>query len=275
MAKKVLDQKAKEKRQKIIAAVLAVAFVAVAAFQFPRMMKMMHPKPPEGPTVIPTASAPPPNSPLPASLGGTGVAQPAVATSPSTGVPAASAGQLVTFDRFASKNPFVQQVDTCGASGCPSGGSGGTTAASSGSKGTSGSGGSTVKTVTPPPAPKPSSPPPAGSGRADPGRHLRQRHAGDRRPGSRLPGRVPDVRPPLADEEEREDRRRGRLALGRLADRHADARQDADAPEHRGRDALRADPRLGLVAARSGQALLEDELEPRLGILVGDRLLDA
>ena len=161
MAKKVLDQKAKEKRQKIIAAVLAVAFVGVAAFQFPRMMKMMHPKPPEGPTVIPTASAPPPNSPLPASLGGTGVAQPAVATSPSTGVPAASAGQLVTFDRFASKNPFVQQVDTCGASGCPSGGSGGTTAASSGSKGTSGSGGSTVKTVTPPPAPKPSSPPPA------------------------------------------------------------------------------------------------------------------
>ena len=157
MAKKVLDQKAKEKRQKIIAAVLAVAFLGVAAFQFPRMMKMMHPKPPEGPTVIPTAAAPPPNSPLPASLGGTGVAQPAAATSPSTGVPAPSAGQLVAFDRFASKNPFVQQVDNC-ASSCPSGGSGGTTTASSGSKSKSGSARSTV---TPPPAPKPSPPPSA------------------------------------------------------------------------------------------------------------------
>jgi hypothetical protein len=159
MAKKVLDPKAKEKRQKVIAVVLAVAFLAVAAFQFPRMMKMMHPKPPEGPTVIPTASAPPPNSPLPASLGGTGVAQPAAATSPSTGVPAPSAGQLVTFGRFASKNPFVQQVDNC-ASSCPSSSSGGTTSASSGSKSKSGS---VKSTVTPPPAPKPSPPPPAAS----------------------------------------------------------------------------------------------------------------
>jgi hypothetical protein len=159
MAKKVLDRKAKEKRQKIIAAVLAVAFLGVAAFQFPRMMKMMHPKPPEGPTVIPTASAPPPNSPLPASLGGTGVAQPAAATSPSTGVPAPSAGQLVAFGRFASKNPFVQQVDNC-ASSCPSSSSGGTPTASSGSKSKSGS---VKSTVTPPPAPKPSPPPPAAS----------------------------------------------------------------------------------------------------------------
>jgi hypothetical protein len=154
MAKKVLDQKAKEKRQKIIAACLGVAFLAVAAFQFPRMMKMMHPKPPSQPTVIPTASAPPPNSPLPTSLGGAGVAQPASATSPSTGLPAPSAGQLVSFDRFASKNPFVQQVDTCGSSGCPSGSSGGTTAKSSGSTGKTGS---RKSTVTPPPAPKPSS----------------------------------------------------------------------------------------------------------------------
>jgi hypothetical protein len=160
MAKKVLDQKAKEKRQKIIAACLGVAFLAVAAFQFPRMMKMMHPKAPSQPTVIPTASAPPPNSPLPASLGGTGVAQPAAATSPSTGVPAPSAGQLVAFDRFASKNPFVQQVDTCGSSGCPSGSSGGTTAKSSGSSGKASSGKSTV---TPPPAPKPAPPSPTSA----------------------------------------------------------------------------------------------------------------
>jgi hypothetical protein len=157
MAKKVLDQKAKEKRQKIIAACLGVAFLAVAAFQVPRMMKMMHPKAPSQPTVIPTASAPPPNSPLPASLGGTGVAQPAAATSPSTGVPAPSAGQLVAFDRFASKNPFVQQVDTCGSSGCPSSSSGGTTAKPSGSTAKNGSG-SGKSTVPAPPAPKPSPP---------------------------------------------------------------------------------------------------------------------
>jgi hypothetical protein len=153
MAKKVLDAKAKEKRQKVIAAVLAVAFLAVAAFQFPRMMKMMHPKAPEGPTVIPTASAPPPNSPLPASLGGTGVAQPASATSPSTGLPAPSAGQLVAFDRFASKNPFVQQVDTCGSSGCPSAGSAAKTPRSSASTGKKRTGTATVAPA--PPAPKP------------------------------------------------------------------------------------------------------------------------
>jgi hypothetical protein len=160
MAKKVLDRKAKEKRQKIIAAVLAVAFLGVAAFQFPRMMKMMHPKPPEGPTVIPTASAPPPNSPLPASLGGTGIAQPASATSPASGAPTPSAGQLVAFGRFASKNPFIQQVDTCGSSGCPSGRSGGTTAKPSASTGKSGS---RKSTVTPPPAPKPSPPSPSST----------------------------------------------------------------------------------------------------------------
>jgi hypothetical protein len=159
MAKKVLDPKAKEKRQKIIAACLGVVFLAVAAFQVPRMMKMMHPKPPSQPTVIPTASAPPPNSPLPASLGGTGVAQPASATSPSAGVPAPSAGQLVAFDRFASKNPFVQQVVPCDSSGCPSGSSGGTTAKSSGSTAKSGSGSGKSAVPSPPPAPKPSSPP--------------------------------------------------------------------------------------------------------------------
>jgi hypothetical protein len=160
MAKKVLDAKAKEKRQKVIAAVLAVAFIAVAAFQFPRMMKMMHPKAPEGPTVIPTASAPPPNSPLPASLGGTGVAQPASATSPSSDVPTPSAGQLVAFDRFASKNPFVQQVD----SGLPgSSGSSGSTAGTRNSAGSTRSGGSTGPKAPPAPTPQkaPVPPPPA------------------------------------------------------------------------------------------------------------------
>jgi hypothetical protein len=155
MAKKTLDPKAKEKRQKIIAACLGVALLGVAAFQAPKMMKMMHPKPPSQPTVIPTASAPPPNSPLPSSLGGTGVAQTAAATSPSTGLPSASAGQLVAFGRFASKNPFVQQVNSCDT--CSTGASTGkTTTPGPGSTGSTGSTG----TKTAPPKTAPTAPPP-------------------------------------------------------------------------------------------------------------------
>jgi hypothetical protein len=156
MAKKALDAKAKEKRQKMMAVVLAVAFLAVAAFQFPRMWKMMHPKPPSQPTVVPTASSPPPNSPLPTSLAGAPVAQPVAATSPTAGAPAPSAGQLVSFGRFSSKNPFVQQVDaacdtdpTGSAPGCPTTGGTGTTTTSGDSTG------STVPGKKPAPKPKP------------------------------------------------------------------------------------------------------------------------
>ena len=134
MAKKPLSPKEKEKRQKILAAVLGVVLLAVAAFQGPKLWKQLHPKAPSQPTVIPTASAPPPGSPLPTSLGGGGVAQPAAATTPTSGVPAASAGQLVQFGRFTSKNPFVQQVQPCSDS-CPgSGSSSGSGAAASGTK---------------------------------------------------------------------------------------------------------------------------------------------
>src|SRR4051812_37144393 len=44
MARKTIDPlKAKEKKQKIIAAVLGVVFLGVAAFQVPRLMKGLHP----------------------------------------------------------------------------------------------------------------------------------------------------------------------------------------------------------------------------------------
>ena len=43
MAKKQVDTlKAKQKKQKIIAAVLGVVFVGLLAFQVPRVMKQMH-----------------------------------------------------------------------------------------------------------------------------------------------------------------------------------------------------------------------------------------
>ena len=41
MAKR-LDLKAKQKRQKVVAAVLGVVLVGVLAFQVPRTLKMLH-----------------------------------------------------------------------------------------------------------------------------------------------------------------------------------------------------------------------------------------
>jgi len=106
MAKK-FDAKAKAKRQKIVAAVLGVLLLGVLAYELPSVMKMMNKKPP--------ASAPAPAAVAPAvpAVAGT----PMSASAPSSGVlvdsdPAAQAagGQLVSFDRFPTKDPFVQQA---------------------------------------------------------------------------------------------------------------------------------------------------------------------
>jgi hypothetical protein len=113
MAKKV-DLKAKAKRQKIIAAGGAVLLVGILAIQVPKTMKMLNasaPPPPPPPSSVAVGTDP---SVLP-NLGGAGGATPVAATSgklpdsdPQT--PAGS-GQLVVFGRFASKDPFAQQVD--------------------------------------------------------------------------------------------------------------------------------------------------------------------
>lgn len=108
MAKKPLDAKAKAKRQKIIAAVGGVILLGVLAFQVPRTMKMLHPKAPPPP---PAAQPATPASP---SLTGSPVA---VAARNGNGKlpdsePAPSAGTsgLISFGRFASKDPFEQQI---------------------------------------------------------------------------------------------------------------------------------------------------------------------
>jgi hypothetical protein len=108
MAKK-FDAKAKAKRQKIILAVLGVVFLAVLAWQVPSVLKMMNKKPAAAATTPPPAAAPAtPVTPVPGT--------PVSATTPGAGLtdsdPAAQAatGQLVTFDRFASKDPFQQQA---------------------------------------------------------------------------------------------------------------------------------------------------------------------
>ena len=130
------DQKAKVKKQKIILAVGGVLLLALLAFQAPKVMAKMHAKPPPLP---PGAVVQPPNG-FPA--GGAPLAAPSLAGSTSdpgavvasggivdssalTATPAS--GQLVSFGRFASKDPFAQQINTH-PGGSPSGSdSGGTT----------------------------------------------------------------------------------------------------------------------------------------------------
>jgi hypothetical protein len=119
MAKKAVDPlKAKQKRQKIVAAVLGVVFLGLLAFQLPRVMKQLHPKPP--PTASPsttTTAAPPPGTPTLAAPTLQGSAP--AATTPTTGsgsslasspVPQVQDNQLTSFSRFASKDPFAQQL---------------------------------------------------------------------------------------------------------------------------------------------------------------------
>jgi hypothetical protein len=110
MAKR-FDPKAKAKRQKIIAAVLGVVFLGVMVFQAPTILGMF------GGGSSSAQSEPAPAATQPAAPV-TPVATPAAPAAPAAQLvdsdvaPAPAAGQLVTFDRFESKDPFVQQVAT-------------------------------------------------------------------------------------------------------------------------------------------------------------------
>jgi hypothetical protein len=120
MAKK-FDAKAKAKRQKIILAVLGVLFIAVLAWQVPSVLKIMNKKPAAaattpGPVVgapaVPASGAPASATPTP----GAGL----IDSDPAA---QAAGGQLVSFDRFSSKDPFQQQAGFPAArSSAPSGG---------------------------------------------------------------------------------------------------------------------------------------------------------
>ena len=111
MARRHADAlKAKEKKQKILLAVLGVVFLGLAAFQGPKMWKRMHPS--AAPT--PVATTPTSTNPTLAAptLGGAqtpGSSTPgggSLASSPAT----VADGQLTSFSRFASKDPFAQQL---------------------------------------------------------------------------------------------------------------------------------------------------------------------
>jgi hypothetical protein len=119
MAKKQVDPlKAKQKKQKILAGVLGVLFLGLLAFQLPRVLKQLHPKPPPAAAAATTTTAaPPPGTPTLAAptLQGTGQGT-STPSADSTGslasstVPQVQDGQLASFSRFASKDPFAQQL---------------------------------------------------------------------------------------------------------------------------------------------------------------------
>ena len=133
MAKKQLDPlKAKQQKQKKILAVLGVVFLGVAAFMGPKLWKQLHP-PPLPPRVIPAnggnpvAGAPTLVAPT---LQGAENPGAATATDSSGALVAATTtvpeGQLASFSRFASKDPFSQQLsDTPGGSSSSGGTSSG------------------------------------------------------------------------------------------------------------------------------------------------------
>jgi hypothetical protein len=132
MAKRVDPLKAKEAKQKKIAIVGAVLLVAVLAVQGPKTLKMLKgPQPaaqaasvgsgPGGPAApAPAAGGPAAGAPasgVPGTAGSEGET-PAAAAAPadlaavadSDPAPEAEQGQLATFERFASKDPFAQQA---------------------------------------------------------------------------------------------------------------------------------------------------------------------
>jgi len=138
MAKKKFDPKAKAKRQKMIAAVGGVLLLGLLAFQVPRTMKML--KQNQGTSSSSSSAtsttAAPGSTPLaPPALGGSATSGASVASATATSVDGVNdpsnplppaAGQLVSFSKFQSKDPFHQQITNCesGAdSGSDSGGS--------------------------------------------------------------------------------------------------------------------------------------------------------
>lgn len=101
MAKKRVDAKAKAKRQRMLAIGGCVLLIGILAIQVPRTMKMLNPAPVTAPseTAVSTPLTPP-----------TGTAPSAATLADAALVPAPEEGQLVSFELFTSKDPFIQQV---------------------------------------------------------------------------------------------------------------------------------------------------------------------
>jgi len=125
MAKKKFDPKAKAKRQKVILAVGSVVLLAVLAFQVPRTLKMMKSPSADSSSSASTTTAAGSTPLAPPSLDGSSSAAASASapvstaskstdgvSDPSNPLPPAS-GQLVSFSKFKSKDPFNQQITDC------------------------------------------------------------------------------------------------------------------------------------------------------------------
>jgi hypothetical protein len=144
MAKKV-DLKAKQKKQKILAAVLGVLFLGVAGFMGPKTFKQLT-----GPKEDPLRVAQEARAAASTTTGPTSVTPPSLAPATASADLASAAptpiDQLTSFSRFESKDPFVQQVT-------PSSGAGSSPLPSASDPTSSGGSAS-----SPPPPPAPQTP---------------------------------------------------------------------------------------------------------------------
>jgi hypothetical protein len=120
MAKRVDPLIAKQRKQKKIAIVLGLLLLLVGAYQGPKTLKMLQ-GPPQATAAAaeaapaPTPATPATGTPAPAAAPSAGAPtaapnQPAVLANSDTPVDA-EAGQLLSFERFESHDPFQQQVD--------------------------------------------------------------------------------------------------------------------------------------------------------------------
>ena len=142
--------KAKEKKQKIIVAVGGVLLLGLLAFQVPRVMKQMNRGKATAAAVPQTVSTPTttPSLQAPTTLGGDGSGTTSSGSSTSesgsglitSSSGGATEGQLASFSRFESKDPFSQQVKTASSSSSGSGSTSGSTSGGTSGAGSSGSG---------------------------------------------------------------------------------------------------------------------------------------
>jgi hypothetical protein len=114
MAKR-FDPKAKAKKQKIVLAVLGVVLLGVMVYQGPTILSLFGGGSSEVASEPVSSTAPAPAVPAAPAPGAAAPAAPPAAGSAelvdSDLAPQPTQSQLVTFDRFESKDPFVQQAE--------------------------------------------------------------------------------------------------------------------------------------------------------------------
>jgi hypothetical protein len=134
-ARKVTAAQAKAARQKKIVIGGSVLLAVVLVIQVPRMMKQLN----GSSAAAPAPAVTPPPTPIPGTT--------SVGTVPVSAAPANT--KLVSFERFGSKDPFIQQVSASDAASPPSAAKPAKSATSSGSGSgsTSGSGGTASASI--------------------------------------------------------------------------------------------------------------------------------